>query len=85
MKLHLINNLLNEFDTARSTNDIDKLVKDLNIVHAKIYSIIDTYKKSDAFKSILEFIAVEINFTIESELEKLNTNNSDESNEVPNG
>ena len=52
-KLHIINELLNEFDTGRTTNDTDKL--------------------------IIDFIATEINFTIENKL------NSLESKEVRNG
>jgi len=85
MKLHIINNLLNEFDTARSTNDIDKLVTDLEQVYAKTYSIINALKENDEFKSILEFIALEVNYTIESELEKLNTNENTKLSEVRNG
>jgi|GEM_PF-2409757 len=71
-KLHLINELLNEFDTARSTNDIDKLVNDCNALQERISHINSLYLKDDIFKSILDFISLEVNFTIESELEKLN-------------
>lgn len=78
-KLHLINELLNEFDAGRTTNDTNKLVNDLDVVYSRVCHISEQYPKDDIFKSILDFIATEINFTIENEL------NSLDNKEVHNG
>ena len=72
-KLHLINELLNEFDTARTTNDIDRLVSGLDALNERIVNISHSYTKDHVFTSILDFISIEIHITIESELVKLNT------------
>ena len=70
-KLHLNNELLNEFDTGRSTNDTNKLLIDLDVLHSRVCHISEQYSKDDIFKSILDFISTEIYFTIETEIEKL--------------
>ena len=70
-KLHLINELLNEFDTGRSTNDTNKLLIDLDVLHSRDSHISEQYSKDDIFKSKLDFISTEIYFTIETEIEKL--------------
>lgn len=78
-KLHIINELLNEFDTGRTTNDTNQLISDLDVLHSRVCNISEQYPKNDIFKSILDFIATEINFTIENELNRL------DNKEVQNG
>ena len=70
-KLHIINELLNDFDTGRTTNDTNQLLSDLDALRLRVYNISEQYPKNDIFKSILDFIATEIYCTIENELNRL--------------
>jgi len=70
-KLHIINELLNDFDTGRTTNDTNQLLSDLDALRSRVYNISEQYPKNDIFKSILDFIATEIYCTIEDELNRL--------------
>ncbi len=69
MKLILIDNLLNRFDSLRS-NPFQN-VNELREIENETYSIIESYKKrynlleDDPFINILNHIALDVNYIIE--------------------
>lgn len=81
-KLHLINELLNEFDGARSRSHSQDALMMLNGLQERIGMIQASLTENDVLYSILEFISLEANYTIETECEKLNAETDKESSEV---
>lgn len=77
MKLLLINNYLQKFDTLR-INSL-KNIYELGELQSEIYSIIESYtkkyKKEDVFTDILNHIALDVNNELEQACELLNANN----------
>lgn len=58
-KLQLINELLWEFDSYRTSID------DLQELHKRILVLKNSYPKEYVYYKILDFISIEIHFTIE--------------------
>lgn len=77
MKLLLINNYLQKFDTLR-INSL-KNISELGELQSEIYFIIESYikkyNKEDVFTDILNHIALDVNNELEQACELLNANN----------
>lgn len=72
-KLKTIYNVLNDFDSYRTTNDSNKLIDDLNNLQVKISAIIQI-STNETFIDILEFIFNDIQYEIDKAVEKRLTN-----------
>lgn len=81
-KLHLINELLNEFDMARSRFNSQDALTMLDGLQERLGTIQSSHTKEDVFYKILDFISLEVNYAIELECEKLNADDNQASSEV---
>lgn len=77
-KLHLTNELLNEFDTARSQSHSEDALMMLDGLQERIGMIRASLTKDDVFYSILEFIWNEVYCIKEDLLISLNGKKSSE-------
>ncbi|MFA6788183.1 MAG: hypothetical protein WC149_04350 [Arcobacteraceae bacterium] len=73
MKLLLINNYLQKFDTFRidSLKNVSELEELKDEIYALIKDYTKKYKKEDVFTDILNHIALDVNYEVEKACEKL--------------
>lgn len=73
MKLILINNYLNKFDSLRGnpTKNINELIELRDEISSIICDYTKKYKKEDVFTDILNHIELDINYEIEKACETL--------------
>lgn len=70
-KLKTIYNILDKFDTYRSTNNNNKLIANLSDLRIEIFAIMELTKNKSTFHNILQFISDDVQYEIDKAVESV--------------